>query len=103
MRVTLLGTGTPGKDLNCFQSSALVEVGSDLLLFDAGRGAVHQLVQCGVRVRCLLPERRRLVDTPLEPPDVRGEQLLLLIELSKMLRLRAGLRLGLQERSQLAA
>ena len=34
MKVTLLGTGTPGKDPNRFQSSALVEVGSDLLLFD---------------------------------------------------------------------
>ncbi len=50
MRVTLLGTGTPGKDLNRFQSSALVEVGSDMLLFDAGRGAVHQLFQAGVDV-----------------------------------------------------
>ncbi len=50
MRVTLLGTGTPGKNLDRFQSSALVEVGSDLLLFDAGRGAVHQLQQAGVDV-----------------------------------------------------
>ena len=50
MKVTLLGTGTPGKDLNRFQSSALVEVGSDLLLFDTGRGAVHQMYQAGVDV-----------------------------------------------------
>ncbi len=50
MKVTLLGTGTPGKDPNRFQSSALVEVGSDLLLFDTGRGAVHQMYQAGVDV-----------------------------------------------------
>ena len=33
-----------------FQSSALVEAGGDLLLFDAGRGAVHQVFQAGVGV-----------------------------------------------------
>ena len=31
-----------------FQSSALVEVGSDLLLFDAGPGTVHQMLQAEV-------------------------------------------------------
>ena len=50
MKVTLLGTGTPGKDLNRFKSSVLVEVGSDLLLFDTGRGAVHQMYQARVDV-----------------------------------------------------
>jgi len=47
MKVTLLGTGPPANP-NRFQSSALVEIGSDLLLFDAGGGAVHQLLQAGV-------------------------------------------------------
>ena len=50
MKVILLGTGTPGKDLDRFQTSALVEVGSDLLLFDTGRGTVHQLYQAGIDV-----------------------------------------------------
>ena len=35
MKVTLLGTGPPINP-NRFQSSALIEIGSDLLLFDAG-------------------------------------------------------------------
>ena len=47
MKVTLLGTGPPSNPER-FQSSALVEIGSDLLLFDAGGGAVHQLLQTGV-------------------------------------------------------
>ena len=47
MKVTLLGTGTP-MSADRFQSSALVEVGPDLLLFDAGPGAVHQLLQAEV-------------------------------------------------------
>jgi ribonuclease Z len=47
MKVTLLGTGTPASR-DRFQSSALIEVGSDLLLFDTGRGAVHQLLQAGI-------------------------------------------------------
>ena len=55
MKVTLLGTGTPGKDPNRFQSSALVEVGSNLLLFDTGRGAVHQMYQAGVDVGRVSP------------------------------------------------
>lgn len=46
MKVTLLGTGPP-THVSRFQSSALVEVGSGLLLFDAGGGAVHQLLQIG--------------------------------------------------------
>ena len=40
MKVILLGTGPPIKP-NRFQSSALIEIGSDLLLFDAGGGALH--------------------------------------------------------------
>ena len=50
MKVTLLGTGTPGKDASRFQSSVLVEIGSDLLLFDTGRETVHQVDQAGVDV-----------------------------------------------------
>lgn len=47
IKVTLLGTGPPTNP-NRFQSSVLVEIGSDLLLFDAGGGAVHQLLNAGV-------------------------------------------------------
>ena len=54
MKVTLLGTGPPTNPER-FQSSALVEVGSDLLLFDAGGGAVHQLLQAGVDLSLVGP------------------------------------------------
>lgn len=54
MKVTLLGTGPPANP-NRFQSSALVEVGSDLILFDAGGGAVHQLLQAGIDVSRIGP------------------------------------------------
>lgn len=54
MKVTLLGTGTPVNP-DRFQTSALVEAGSDLLLFDAGGGAVHQLLQAGVPLRRIGP------------------------------------------------
>ena len=48
--ITLLGTGTPTNP-HRFQSATLVEVGPDLLLFDCGRGTVHQLYQAGVDLR----------------------------------------------------
>jgi len=46
MRVTLLGTGTPTNP-HRFQSAVLIESGSSVMLFDAGRGAVHQMHQAG--------------------------------------------------------
>ncbi len=54
MRVTLLGTGTPTNP-HRFQSAVLVEIGNSSLLFDAGRGAVHQLYQAGVEVNLVNP------------------------------------------------
>ena len=54
MKTTLLGTGTPTHP-HRFQSAVLVEVGSDKLLFDAGRGAVHQMYQAGVEVGAIGP------------------------------------------------
>jgi ribonuclease Z len=49
MKITLLGTGTPTHPRR-FQSAVLIEAGSDKLLFDAGRGAVHQMYQAGVKI-----------------------------------------------------
>jgi ribonuclease Z len=54
MKVTLLGTGTPTNP-HRFQSAVLVEIGENLLLFDAGRGAVHQMHQAGVALKRLDP------------------------------------------------
>ncbi|MEJ2749905.1 MAG: MBL fold metallo-hydrolase, partial [Anaerolineae bacterium] len=54
MKVTLLGTGTPTNP-HRFQSAVLVETGSSLLLFDAGRGAVHQMCQAGAAVHQVNP------------------------------------------------
>ncbi len=47
-RVTLLGTGAPPPVLDRFGPSALVEVGDEKLLFDAGRGALQRLHQLGI-------------------------------------------------------
>jgi len=54
MEVTLLGTGTPTNP-HRFQSAVLVEIGIDKLLFDAGRGAVHQLYQAEVEIKGVNP------------------------------------------------
>lgn len=54
MRVTLLGTGTPTNP-HRFQSAVLIEIGNHKLLFDTGRGAVHQLYQAGVNVALVNP------------------------------------------------
>ncbi len=54
MQVTLLGTGTPTSPQR-FQSSVLVEIGDDKLLFDAGRGTVHQLYQAEVDLEHVNP------------------------------------------------
>lgn len=54
MKVASLGTGPPINP-NRFQSSALEEIGSDLLLFDAGGGVLHQLLVSGVDLSRLDP------------------------------------------------
>jgi len=54
VKVTLLGTGTPTNPYR-FQSGVVVETGNDILLFDAGRGTVHQMYQAGVDVSRVKP------------------------------------------------
>ncbi len=54
MRITLLGTGTPTNP-HRFQSAVLVETGESRLLFDAGRGTVHQMYQAGVEISLVNP------------------------------------------------
>jgi len=54
MRVILLGTGTPTNP-HRFQSAVLVEIGDSKLLFDAGRGTVHQMYQAGVKINRVNP------------------------------------------------
>jgi ribonuclease Z len=49
IRVTLLGTGTPGPVMNRFGPSTLVEAGGEKFVFDAGRGAMQRLFQLGIR------------------------------------------------------
>ena len=44
-RVTLLGTGAPPPVMERFGPSTLVEVGGEILLFDAGRGVLQRLFQ----------------------------------------------------------
>lgn len=47
-RVTLLGTGSPQLNVVRFGPSTLVEVGDQVLVFDAGRGAAQRLAQLNV-------------------------------------------------------
>ena len=54
MRAILLGTGTP-TNRRRFQSAVLVEIGNSKLLFDAGRGTVHQIYQSGVEINLINP------------------------------------------------
>ncbi len=52
MDVILLGTGTPTNPRR-FQTAVLLKAAGDLLLFDAGRGTVHQMYQAGVDIKKL--------------------------------------------------
>lgn len=54
MIATLLGTGTPTHPSR-FQTAVLVEIGAERLLFDCGRGAVHQMYQAGVDLKQVNP------------------------------------------------
>ncbi|HSG44964.1 MAG TPA: MBL fold metallo-hydrolase [Anaerolineales bacterium] len=54
MKVTLLGTGTPTNPTR-FQTGVIVEIGNDFLLFDAGRGTVHQMYQAGIEINRVNP------------------------------------------------
>jgi ribonuclease Z len=48
IKVTLLGTGTPQPLMNRFGPSILVQAGSEILLFDTGRGCLQRLKQLNI-------------------------------------------------------
>jgi len=48
MKITLLGTGGPKPDIERYGPSVLLQIGSDYLLFDTGRGVVLQLARVGI-------------------------------------------------------
>lgn len=48
IEVTLLGTGDPVPRVDRFGPSTLMEAGEQMLLFDAGRGAMQRIFQLGV-------------------------------------------------------
>lgn len=48
IKVTLLGTGTPQPTMERFGYSTLVEAGSEILLFDAGRGCLQRMRQLNI-------------------------------------------------------
>lgn len=48
INVTLLGTGTPQPLMDRFGPSILVQAGSEILLFDAGRGCLQRLKQLNI-------------------------------------------------------
>ena len=50
LRVTLLGTGGPELSVDRMGAATLIEAGTQTLLFDAGRGVMQRLYECGVRL-----------------------------------------------------
>lgn len=54
MKVTLLGTGTPTNP-HRFQTAVVIETGHSVMLFDAGRGAVHQMHLAGAPIAKVNP------------------------------------------------
>lgn len=49
LSITLLGTGTPTPSLKRQSSGYLIEIGSDLIVWDHGPGAHHRLIESGHR------------------------------------------------------
>ena len=49
LSVTLLGTGTPAPSLKRQSSGYLIEIGTDLIVWDHGPGAHHCLIESGHR------------------------------------------------------
>ena len=49
LTVTLLGTGTPAPSLTRQSSGYLIEVGSDVIVWDHGPGAHQRLIESGRR------------------------------------------------------
>jgi ribonuclease BN (tRNA processing enzyme) len=55
MKLTLLGTGGPRPDPRRHGAAAVLQIGDEYLLFDAGRGVVLQLVAAGVPLERVSP------------------------------------------------
>jgi ribonuclease Z len=49
LAITLLGTGTPAPSLERQSSGYLIEIGTDLIVWDHGPGAHHRLIESGHR------------------------------------------------------
>ncbi|MFY0613669.1 MAG: MBL fold metallo-hydrolase [Hyphomicrobiaceae bacterium] len=49
MKLTLLGTGTPGPSLKRMSSGYLLEIGDDVIVIDHGPGAHHRFLELGRR------------------------------------------------------
>jgi ribonuclease BN (tRNA processing enzyme) len=49
LALTILGTGTPSPSLERQSSGYLIEIGSDLIVWDHGPGAHHRLIESGHR------------------------------------------------------
>ncbi len=48
--VTIIGSGTCAPSLRRSSCSVLMEIGPEKLLFDAGAGTIHRLLECGVSI-----------------------------------------------------
>src|SRR5215216_6088545 len=76
VRLTLLGTGTPIPDPARRGPSQVIEVGDELVLVDAGAGALHRLIEAGYGVRGAVgrPAKpiRRIAITHLHSDHITG-------------------------------
>lgn len=68
MRVTLLGTGGPELSPDRGGAATLIEAGGLQLLFDAGRGVLQRLYECGARLNAI----DRLFLTHLHSDHIEG-------------------------------
>ncbi len=68
MKLTLLGTGTPGANPQRRGPSQVIESGGDLVLIDCGAGVAHRLVEAGYARRSI----RRLAITHLHSDHITG-------------------------------
>ena len=68
IKVTLLGTGGPELTRDRMGAATLIEAGGKPLLFDAGRGVLQRLYECGVHINSVT----RVILTHLHSDHIDG-------------------------------
>jgi ribonuclease Z len=68
IRITLLGTGGPELSVDRMGAATLIEAGPETLLFDAGRGVMQRLYECGVKINSVT----KVIFTHLHSDHIEG-------------------------------